>query len=126
MIMYKQIFMTLIFSVFFGFISRAQHAAIIGKWKTPDKDIIEFYSEGPVFTARQISAGTEKDKGNNNKIIAKELKPTTAKFFEGIVIDPKDNKNYHGRFMINDSGTQLSLKVKWGFLSFNETWTRVN
>jgi uncharacterized protein (DUF2147 family) len=126
MIMYKQIFMTLIFSVFFGFISRAQQVAIIGKWKTPDKDIIEFYSEGVVFTARQISAETEKDKGNNNKIIAKELKSTTEKVFEGIVIDPKDNKTYHGRFTINDSGTQLNLKVKWGFLSFNETWTRVN
>lgn len=118
--------MTLIFSVFFGFISHAQQAAITGKWKTPDKDIIEFYAEGPVFTAKQISSETEKDKGNNSKIIAKELKPTTAKVFEGIVIDPKDNKTYHGRFTINDSGTQLTLKVKWGFLSFNETWTRVN
>ncbi|SDP27895.1 hypothetical protein SAMN05428975_0970 [Mucilaginibacter sp. OK268] len=124
--MYKQVMMTTLFSVFFGLISHAQRAAIIGKWETPDKDIIEFYSEGPVFTARQISAEIEKDKGNNNKIIAKELKSTTAKVFEGIVIDPKDNKTYHGRFTINDSGTQLNLKVKWGFLSFNETWKRVN
>ena len=68
----------------------------------------------------------KKDKNNNNKVVAKELKATTAKVFEGIVIDPKDNKTYHGRFTINDSGTQLNLKVKWGFLSFNETWKRVN
>jgi uncharacterized protein (DUF2147 family) len=124
--MYKQVMMTTVFSVFFGLISHAQQAAITGKWETPDKDIIEFYAEGQVLTAKQISTETEKDKNNNNKIIAKELKPTTAKVFEGIVIDPKDNKTYHGRFTINDSGTQLNLKVKWGFLSFNETWKRVN
>jgi uncharacterized protein (DUF2147 family) len=124
--MYKQVMMTTVFSVFFGLISHAQQAAITGKWETPDKDIIEFYAEGQVLTAKQISTETEKDKNNNNKIIAKELKPTTAKVFEGIVIDPKDNKTYHGRFIINDSGTQLNLKVKWGFLSFNETWKRVN
>jgi uncharacterized protein (DUF2147 family) len=124
--MYKQVMMTTVFSVFFGLISHAQQAAITGKWETPDKDIIEFYAEGQVLTAKQISTETEKDENNNNKIIAKELKPTTAKVFEGIVIDPKDNKTYHGRFIINDSGTQLNLKVKWGFLSFNETWKRVN
>jgi uncharacterized protein (DUF2147 family) len=124
--MYKQIIMIAVFSVFFGLISHAQQAAIIGKWQTPDKDIIEFYPEGQVLTAKQISTEAEKDKINNNKTIAKELKSTTAKVFEGIVIDPKDNKTYHGRFTINDSGTQLTLKVKWGFLSFNETWTKVN
>jgi uncharacterized protein (DUF2147 family) len=124
--MYKQVMMTTVFSVFFGLISHAQQAAITGKWETPDKDIIEFYAEGQVLTAKQISTETEKDKNNNNKVIAKELKPTTAKVFEGIVIDPKDNKTYHGWFTINDSGTQLNLKVKWGFLSFNETWKRVN
>ncbi|GAA3990270.1 DUF2147 domain-containing protein [Mucilaginibacter dorajii] len=118
--------MSTVFSVFFGLISHAQQVAIIGKWETPDKDIIEFYPEGQVLTAKQISSETEKDKINNNKIIAKELKSMTTKVFEGIVIDPKDNKTYRGRFTINDSGTQLNLKVKWGFLSFNETWKRVN
>ncbi|OKS84639.1 hypothetical protein RG47T_0071 [Mucilaginibacter polytrichastri] len=124
--MYKQVFMTILFSVFFGFISRAQQVAIAGKWETPDKDIIEFYPEGLMFTAKQISTETEKDKVNNNKIVAKELQSTAAKVFEGIVIDPKDNKTYHGKFTINDTGTQLNLKVKWGFLSFNETWKRIN
>jgi uncharacterized protein (DUF2147 family) len=124
--MYKQVIMTTVFSVFFGLISHAQQLALIGKWETPDKDVIEFYPEGQLLTAKQVSTETEKDKINNNKIIAKELKSTTAKVFEGIVIDPKDNKTYHGRFTINESGTQLNLKVKWGFLSFNETWKRVN
>ena len=124
--MYKQFLMTTVFSVFFGLISHAQQAAIIGKWETPDKDIIEFYPNGLLFTAKQISTETEKDKINNNKTIARGLKSTTGKVFEGIVIDPKDNKTYHGRFTINDSGTQLNLKVKWGFLSFNETWKRIN
>ena len=94
--------------------------------ETPDKDIIEFYPNGLLFTAKQISTETEKDKINNNKTIARGLKSTIGKVFEGIVIDPKDNKTYHGRFTINDSGTQLNLKVKWGFLSFNETWKRIN
>ncbi|MGF7073050.1 DUF2147 domain-containing protein [Mucilaginibacter sp. 3215] len=124
--MCKYTFMTTMFSVFFGLISHAQQLAITGKWQTPDKDIIEFYPEGQLFTARQIGTETEKDKNNNNKIIAKELKPAAAKIFEGIVIDPKDNKTYHGWFIINDTGTELQLKVKWGFLSFNETWKRVN
>ena len=118
--------MTVLFSVFFGFISRAQQAAITGKWETPDKDIIEFYSEGQLFTAKQVSTANEKDKINNNKIIARELKPTNAKVFEGIVIDPKDNKTYRGRFTVNEVGTELNLKVKWGFLNFNETWKRIN
>lgn len=124
--MYKQVIMTTLFSVFFGLISHAQRAAIIGKWETPDKDIIEFYPDGQLLTAKQIGTETEKDKINNNKTIAKELKSISAKVFEGIVIDPKDNKTYHGCFTINDSGAQLNLKVKWGFLSFNETWKRVN
>lgn len=118
--------MTVLFSVFFGFISKAQQAAITGKWETPDKDIIGFYSEGQLFTAKQVSTANEKDKINNNKIIARELKPTNTKVFEGIVIDPKDNKTYHGRFTINEAGTELNLKVKWGFLNFNETWKRIN
>ncbi|RKR80345.1 uncharacterized protein DUF2147 [Mucilaginibacter gracilis] len=124
--MHKQVFITILFSVFFGLISRAQQVAIAGKWKTPDKDIIEFYQEGRVFMAKQINTETEKDKKDNNKIIAKDLKPVNAKIFEGIVIDPKDNKTYHGRFTISENGTELNLKVKWGFLSFNETWTRMN
>ncbi|WEA00628.1 DUF2147 domain-containing protein [Mucilaginibacter sp. SJ] len=118
--------MTTIFSVFFGLISQAQQAAITGKWITPDKDVIEFYAEGQVITAKQIGTETEKDKIYNNKTIAKELKSISAKVFEGIVIDPKDNKTYRGRFTISESGTELNLKVKWGFLSFNETWKRVN
>lgn len=124
--MNKHFFMTLFFSVFFGLISHAQQLSIAGKWKTPDKDIIEFYPEGQVFTARQVSTEAKKNKGNNNKIIGKELKANGTKVFEGIVIDPKDNKTYHGRFTLSDSGAEMNLKVKWGFLSFNETWKRVN
>jgi len=78
MIMHKHVFMTILFSVFFGLISRAQQVAIAGKWKTPDKDIIEFYPEGLVFMAKQISTETEKDKKDNNKIIAKDLKPVNT------------------------------------------------
>ncbi|WP_187289835.1 DUF2147 domain-containing protein [Curtobacterium sp. B8] len=118
--------MTTVFSVFFGLISHAQTTGATGKWETPDHDIIEFYTYGPLFTARQISTKTEKDKKNDNKIIGRELKPVSARQFEGIVIDPKDNKTYHGRFIINMQGTELQLKVNWGFVSFNEIWKRVD
>ncbi|MDP4208170.1 MAG: DUF2147 domain-containing protein [Bacteroidota bacterium] len=119
--MYKQSFFIAHFLIMVSFTSWSQQAAISGKWLTPDKDIIEFYSEGQTITARQISTETVKDKKYDNKIVAKDLKPLNEKVFEGTVIDPKNDKFYHGRFTINKSGTLLELKVKWGFLNFNET-----
>ncbi|AMR33092.1 hypothetical protein A0256_17560 [Mucilaginibacter sp. PAMC 26640] len=123
--MCKQVVLTL-FVVFLSCICSAQQAAITGRWETPDKDIIEFYPDGAFFSAKQISTSSEKDKINNNKIIARELRLTINKVFDGIVIDPKDNKTYHGQFTVNENGTELNLKVKWGFLSFKETWKRIN
>lgn len=99
--------------------------SVIGKWETPDKDVIEFYNDGSAIIARQVNTQTDKDKPYNGKIVAKELKPVSNTVFEGTVIDPKDNKQYNGKFILNNNGEELQLKVKWGFLSFNETWKRL-
>jgi len=123
--MFKYFIITTAVLVFSSINTWAQQATLVGKWITPDKDKIEFYIEGQTITGKQISTETEKNKKNNNRIIATALKTTGPMVFEGTVIDPKDNKTYKGRFTINEAGTEVELKVKWGFLSFNETWKRV-
>ncbi|SEW43771.1 Uncharacterized conserved protein, DUF2147 family [Chitinophaga sp. YR573] len=123
--MFKHFLITTAVLVFFSINSWAQQATLVGRWITPDKDKIEFYIEGQTITGKQISTETEKDKKNNNKIIATGLKATSPMVFEGTIIDPKDDKTYKGRFIMNEAGTAIELKVKWGLLSFNETWKRV-
>lgn len=122
---YKHAALTTLILVFFTLATRAQQQ-VLGKWETPDKDIIEFYMEGHSINGKQISAGKQDGTKNNNKIVARDLKSTSKDLFEGAVIDPKDNKIYHGRFNITDQGTKLELKVKWGFINFKEIWKRIN
>ena len=124
--MKKQIFFIALILSIFSLSLRAQQTTISGKWQTPNKDIIEFFNEGQSMTGKQIGTEAENDKKYNNKIVVKELKSVETKVFEGTVIDPKTDKTYHGRFTINESGAQLELKIKWGFLSHSEVWKRVN
>lgn len=124
--MYKHVILTIFLITFFAVNSNAQQPVLLGKWKTPDRDIIEFYPEGNSLAAKQISTEMGADKKNNNRIVARELMQVNTRVYEGTVIDPKDAKTYHGRFTVSDSGTVLELKVKWGFLNFKETWKRVN
>jgi uncharacterized protein (DUF2147 family) len=120
----NRLFLISIFvSIFFNISAQAQQSDLVGKWLTPDKDVIEFYQDGKTLTGKQISSLDYKK--NNNKVIARDLIPKGTRVFEGTVIDPKDNKTYKGRFIIDEDGTELELKVKWGFMSFNETWKRV-
>lgn len=100
----------------------AQEAVLTGKWQTPDGTVIQFAQQAGTWTARQTSS---KDKINDNKIVARNVSASSAGIYEGTVIDPKDNKAYKGRFFINETGTELELKVKWGFISFHETWKRI-
>jgi uncharacterized protein (DUF2147 family) len=102
--------------------TNAQQPALTGKWQTPDGAVIQFGQQGGTLTARQISS---KDKKNDDKIVARNVSAVSTGLFEGTVIDPKDNKAYKGRFVMNETGTELELKVKWRFISFNETWKRV-
>jgi len=118
-------FIALILTIF-GLNSYAQLSTITGKWETPNKDIIEFYNGGQTMIGKQISTQTEDNKKYNNKIVVTDLKSVGVNIFEGTVIDPKTGKTYHGRFIMNESGTQLELKIKWGFLSHNEDWKKIN
>lgn len=117
--MKRHFLISTIVSILFSISARAQQSDLAGKWLAPDKDIIEFYQDGKTLSGRQISSLDYKK--NNNKVIARDLIPKGPRVFEGTVIDPKDNKTYKGRFVIDEDGTELELKVKWGFMSFNET-----
>ena len=123
--MYK--YLVLAVASLFGvtFAATAQQAAILGKWRTSDNDIIEFYPAGAVFGATQISTELEKDKKYNGKVVARDLKQVNPLEFDGTVIDPADNKVYTGRFIVATDKNSLNLKIKWGFLTHNETWQRV-
>lgn len=112
-----------ILSVLLGLNAKAQQPALIGKWKTPDKTVIEFYLQGETITGKQIS--TEHNKKNNNKVVARDLRQTTTNVFEGTVIDPKNDKEYKGRFIIDEVEPELELKVTWGLITFNEIWERI-
>ncbi|MFF5383375.1 DUF2147 domain-containing protein [Pedobacter suwonensis] len=120
--MYKQFLITTVILAFLSVNTKAQ--GITGKWIAPGNVVIQFYEDGQTFNAKQISAETEKDKIGNNKLVAKGLRVTSTNVYEGTVIDPKDDKNYKGTFIINKQGNQLELKVKWGFMSFKEIWKR--
>ena len=118
----RHFLITAIVSMLFSINARCQQADLAGKWLTPDKDVIEFYQDGKTLTGKQINSLDYKK--NNNKIIARNLVSKGSGVFEGTVIDPKDNKSYKGRFIIDQDGTELELKVKWGFISFSEIWKR--
>lgn len=122
--MYKHFIIIAAILAFFGITTHAQ--TLTGKWITPDKTIIQFYIEGQTVTGKQISTEIDSDKKNNNKIIAKSLRATIPQIFEGTVIDPKNGKAYRGTFTLNKEGTELELKVKWGFINFKEIWKRTN
>jgi uncharacterized protein (DUF2147 family) len=107
--------------------THAQTSKIVGKWLTPDKVILEFNSCGNAFCAKQISAEKDSDKKSNGKQIAKDLviSKENSNIFNGTVIDPSNEKTYKGIFTISEDGKTLNLKVKWGFINFNEKWTRI-
>jgi len=97
---------------------------IIGKWQSEEKAVLEVYlTTGNNFAAKQLSAIKQKGKQNNGKIVAKGI-TVAGKEYNGIVINPKDNKEYKANWTISDDGKNLKMKVKWGLLSFKETWTK--
>lgn len=98
---------------------------LIGKWKTEDKTIVEIFKNGNSFSVKQISAISEKEKVNIGKLIGKELIYNENNDYKGIVIDLSNNKEYKALFTVADDGKSLKLKVKWGFINFNETWKRL-
>ena len=98
---------------------------LIGKWQTEDNTVLEVFKSDNVFSIKQLTASKEKEKKNNGKIIAKKVAFTEGSTFKGIVIDPSNNKEYDAFFIVAADGKSLKLKVKWGFINFNETWKKL-
>ena len=98
---------------------------LLGKWLTKDNAVVEFFISGTTLSFKQISAKKEKDKKDNGKILGKNIANSSGKEFKGIVINPDNNKEYSSVFIVSDDGKKLLLKVKWGFINFNEDWVKV-
>jgi uncharacterized protein (DUF2147 family) len=97
---------------------------ILGKWKAEDDIVVEFLKSNTFITINQVSAIKEKDKKDNGKQVGKDVKLIAADEFSGIVIDPSDKKEYKAKWIIAKDGKTLTLKIKWGFFSHSETWTK--
>ncbi len=98
---------------------------LVGKWQTEDKTIVEIFKTGNSFSIKQMSAINEKEKVNIGKTIGKEFAFSENTDYKGIVIDPSNNKEYKGLFTVAADGKSLKLKVRWGFINFNETWKKI-
>lgn len=109
-----------------GFTSKAQTIAdkLVGKWVTEDKTVVEFYKCNSSLCIKQLTAGKEKDRKYNGKVIGKNIATVSDTELKGIVIDPDNNKEYNAKWMVSADGKTISLKVKWGLLSFNEKWMK--
>jgi hypothetical protein len=98
---------------------------LIGKWQTKDNAIVEIFKNGNSTTIKQVSATKEKEKINNGKIIGKELVFVNKTECNVIMIDLSNKKEYKGILIYAEDSKSLKLKVKWGLLSFNETWKKI-
>ncbi len=98
---------------------------LLGKWLTKDYAVVEFIPSGKTIVMKQISSKIEKEKKDNGKILGKDITHASGKEFKGIMINPENNKEYNSLLIISDDSKKLLLKVKWGFLNFNENWVRI-
>lgn len=99
--------------------------AILGKWLTEDYTILEVMQIDKSICIKQLSTNKEKEKIHNGKLIGKGLVTSNKTEYNGVVIDPSNSKEYKGLFTLSADGKSLNLKVKWGFLNFNETWKKL-
>jgi uncharacterized protein (DUF2147 family) len=100
--------------------------ALLGKWLTKDKVVVEIYQTGKTMTLKQISANNAKDSRDNGKILGKNLVASSnTNEFLGTMIDPSNGKEYQSKINIAGDKKSLNLQVKWGFINFNETWSKL-
>lgn len=97
---------------------------LIGKWITEDKTVVEFLRGVNSYSIKQIAAVKDSDKKFDGKQIGKGLVASGDNDYTGIVIDPSDDKEYKATWTLAADGKSIRLKVKWGFLGFNESWTK--
>jgi uncharacterized protein (DUF2147 family) len=106
-------------------IAQDARSKIVSKWKTEDNTILEiFKTQTNNYAVKQISAGKPADNKHNSKLIGKDIIGSSD--FTGIVIDPSNNKEYKAKWTLSADEKTLKLSVKWGILSFKETWTKMN
>jgi uncharacterized protein (DUF2147 family) len=98
---------------------------LIGKWQTEDNTIVEMFKNGNTISIKQITAAKEKEKINNGKIIGRDFLYSEKTEYKGTVINPENNKEYKALLILAADSKSLKLKVKWGFVSFNETWNKL-
>ena len=98
---------------------------LLGKWLTKDDSVMEFITTGNNISVKQISTKNEKDRKDNEKILGKGITFSEEREFKGIMINPKNNKEYNSVFIVSDDGKKLLLKVKWGFVNFKEDWVKI-
>lgn len=109
-----------------SFLSFGQNTSdISGQWLTEDRVTLEMTKTGNKYAAVQIQCHLSKDHRHNGKIIAKDLTEIKAGVFEGTVIDPDDGKSYKALWTLSGDQKQLTLKVKWGFVNYTESWKRI-
>ncbi len=105
--------------------SQPKPSPLVGRWHTDDKTTIEFTPCGAGACGRQVAAERDKDKQANGKFLAQDVVLDKNNLFTGLVFDPGNGKSYKATWLLSDDGKTLTLKVKWGLMSFNEDWKRI-
>jgi uncharacterized protein (DUF2147 family) len=107
-------------------IAQDARGKLVSKWKTEDNTVLEiFKTQTNNYSVKQISAGKPADNKHNSKLIGKDIIGSNNDF-TGTVIDPSNNKEYKAKWILSADEKTLKLSVKWGILSFKETWTKMN
>jgi uncharacterized protein (DUF2147 family) len=97
---------------------------LTGRWKTEDNAIVEIVkTTANTYIIRQVDAEKKSDKQYNGKLIGQDFS-RTSDGYTGTLIDPSDNKTYKGKLILSSDGKTIQIKVKWGFISFNEKWVK--
>jgi len=100
--------------------------SVVGEYREEKNKItLEVYGDGAGYAAKQIDKPDPKKKQDNGKIIAKDMIVFDNKL-TGTVISTTNGKEYPASWEISNDRSSLALKIKWGFLSFSDTWKRID
>lgn len=106
-------------------VAQAWEQDILGKWKTKNEAVVEFYHCGKGICAKQLSAKREKDKGGVGKNVVKNFTNTGTNSFEGILYIPSRDAEHKAKWILSSDKKVLTVKVKWMFLSYQEDWHKL-
>ncbi|MCI4671433.1 MAG: DUF2147 domain-containing protein [Bacteroidia bacterium] len=103
----------------------AAKAQISGTWLNEEGNAhVKVAEEGNMYQGKLVWAKNEKAKDKMGTQIFIDLK-ATSKGWEGKVYSLKKNAAYPAKFKLKDEGKSLDMTVKYGFMSYTRTWTRV-